>query len=81
MTKREAAVISAFTGILCCKFSDFHQYVEQIMGRPVWTNEMGDKDIAATIKEKAKPNFMTIVENLSDDIQPAKTTGDNNDEI
>ena len=39
MNKREAAVISAYTGILLGEFSDLHKYVEEIFGRPVFTHE------------------------------------------
>jgi len=39
MTKREAAIVSAYTGILIGSFSDLHQYIEEIMKRPVWTHE------------------------------------------
>ncbi len=33
MTKREAAIMSAFTGIMIGSFSDMHKYVEEIMKR------------------------------------------------
>lgn len=67
MTKQEAIIISAFTGVSCCKFSDMHEYIEKIMGHPVWTHELANKEMWGKIKEKAKPDFMAIVENLSDD--------------
>lgn len=60
MTKEEAAIVSAYTGFLIGSFSDMHAYVEKIMGRPVWTHEMGDKRIADEISEKAKADFVAM---------------------
>lgn len=65
MTKREAAVLSAFTGILIGEFGEMHKYIEQIMERPVFTHEMGSKDKMAEIKEKARPDFMEIMKNIN----------------
>lgn len=58
MTKREAAIVSAYTGYLIGEFSDFHAYVEEIMGRPVFTHEL--PNIAEKLKEKSKKDFMSI---------------------
>lgn len=58
MTKREAAIVSAYTGYLIGEFSDFHAYVEEIMGRPVFTHEL--PNIAEELKEKSKKDFMSI---------------------
>ena len=61
LTSEQAAVIGAFTGMLAGPFSDMHEYVEKIMGRPVFTHEMGNDAVAAEIKEKAKADFLAIV--------------------
>lgn len=60
MTKREAAIVSAYTGILLGNFSDMQEYVEQIMERPVWTHEFADHDFFEEIKAKAKTDFVSI---------------------
>ena len=60
MKKREAAIVSAYTGFLLGEFSDMHEYVEKIMGRPVFTHEIGSKEIADEIKHKAKDDFINI---------------------
>lgn len=65
MTDRERAIVMAYTGIAMLtgeKFSIFHEYVEEIMGRPVWTHEMGIDLVAEEIKEKAKPDFLELCE-------------------
>ena len=60
MTKREAAIVAAYTGYLIGDFSTMHTYIEEIMGRPVWTHEMGSKQISEEIREKAKKDFVSI---------------------
>ena len=60
MTKREAAIVSAYTGFLLGKFSDMHEYVEEVMKRHVYTHEMGDILFAQEIQEKTKPDFIAI---------------------
>ena len=52
MTKKEAAIISAYTGILLGEFSDMHEYIEQILGRPVFTHQLANEDINNEIKNK-----------------------------
>ncbi len=60
MTKREAAIVSAYTGILLGELSDIHTYLKEIMGRPVFAHELGDEKFLKRIKEKAKPDFTAI---------------------
>lgn len=70
MTKREAAVIMAYTGDVTLIGEDFriyHEYVEQILGRPVYTHEMADKDVMDEIREKSKADFIDICRNAIDD--------------
>ena len=60
MTAREAAIVSAYTGLLIGEFSELHKYIEEIMGRPVFTHELGDKKLAQEISNKAAGDFCTI---------------------
>lgn len=48
MTKREAAIVSAYTGYLIGEFKDFH----------VFTHEL--PNIAEELEEKSKKDFMSI---------------------
>lgn len=57
MTKREKCVVSAYTGVLMCDFADLHQYIEQLLGRPVWTHELAFSDV------KTKPEFLELCRN------------------
>ena len=58
MTKREAAIVSVYTGVLIGDFSDFYAYAVEIMGRPIFTHEF--PYIADELKEKSKKDFMSI---------------------
>lgn len=60
MTKREAAIVSAYTGYLIGDFSVLHAYVEKIMKRPVFTHEMGNPKIMEQIHERSKKDFVSI---------------------
>lgn len=64
MTKRESAIISAFTGILAGPFDSFHEYVEEIMGRPVYTHEMASESVFAEIKEKSREDFIKLANSV-----------------
>jgi len=66
MTKYEAAVISAYTGILLGEFSDLHEYVEKIMNRPVFTNEFASEEFCARIEKKSKDDFMDICKSITE---------------
>ena len=61
LTKEQSAVLSAHTGVLCGDFPSFHRYVERIMGRPVFTHEMGNREVADQIKEKSRKDFLALV--------------------
>lgn len=60
MNKQEKIIVSAYTGYLMCEFEDLHKYVEELLGRPVFTHEMGDSDIEREIHEKSKPDFLGL---------------------
>ncbi len=66
MTDREKAIIMAYTGISMLtgdKFSVFHKYIEDILGRSVWTHELADHAVWEEIKEKSKSDFLELCEN------------------
>lgn len=68
MTDKERAIIMAYTGVamLCGdKFNIFHKYVEQLMGRPVFTHEL--PSLADEIKEKAKSDFVLLCNGEKDE--------------
>ena len=60
MTKREAAIISAYTGWLLGEFRDCESYIEEVMDRPVFTHEMGSKVFTEVLHARCKPDFMNL---------------------
>jgi hypothetical protein len=68
MTPRESAIISAFTGISFGGklFSEFHKYVEEKFGRPVWTHEMAEESFWMKLKELANDDFIKMCEDIEE---------------
>ena len=60
MTKREAAIVSAYTGILIGKFSDMNAYIEEKLGTPIWTHQLTDEKLWEEIKEAVTTDFINI---------------------
>lgn len=60
MTVKEAAIVSAYTGILIGTFDDMQKYIEDILGRPVFTHELADHDLCELIKQKSYKDFVDI---------------------
>ena len=60
--KREGAIITAYTGIMLCNdYDSFHKYIEELLGRPIYTHEI--PLLFDEIKEKSTKDFMAIIEN------------------
>jgi hypothetical protein len=65
MTKEEAAIITAYTGIIMGRgdvFGEFHRYAEHLMGRPVLTHEFASLDLMCELQERSKPDFIAMCE-------------------
>lgn len=59
-TPEQGAVISAFTGVLACSYPVFHEYVEKLMGRPVFTHELASKEFEAELQRRARADFVAL---------------------
>ena len=60
LTRRQAAIITAYTGITCGPFEAFYEYAQKLLGRPVWSHEFASKELSAQIKELATEDFLNI---------------------
>jgi hypothetical protein len=58
LTREQSAVIGAYTGILCGPFVDMHEYIERIMGGPIFTHQM--PSLREKIREASKPDFLLL---------------------
>lgn len=64
MTQREIAEFQMNTEKLCMPFSVFHKALEDALGRPVWTHELGlnaDGIRKELNGEKGAPSFDEVV--------------------
>lgn len=62
MNKREAAIITAFTGISFGgeSFSEFHKYVEEKFGCAIFTHDMADKNFWNSLREFSRQDFLDL---------------------
>ena len=60
MTKRECAIVSAYTGLLCGEFSWMHEYAEELFHGPVFTHQFAGKEFTGKLKEMAKADFVKL---------------------
>ena len=61
VTKHECAIIMAHTGVAMLEGNDFqifHKYVEDLMGRKVWTHEL--LQLEQEIKQRSSGDFMML---------------------
>lgn len=61
MTKRECAVVMAYTGVTMLQGDDFgifHKYCEDLIGHPIYTHEF--PFYADTIRDLATDDFLKI---------------------
>lgn len=73
MTKKEAVVIEAYTGVCMLKGEDrnlFYKYINQLMGRKVYMYET--LALEREIKEKAEPDFIKICKNMDKETKTRK---------
>lgn len=60
MTKREAAIVAAYTGYLLGSFSDMHEYIEEALGGPVFTHEMGMDGFKEKLQAATEADFIAL---------------------
>lgn len=60
MTHEEAAIVSAYTGILIGPVHEFHKYAEKLLGHSIFTHDFLDRALFEVIKNKSKKDFISI---------------------
>ena len=71
MTDKEKAIIMAHTGVVMLKgdkFRIFHNYVESILNRPIWTHEL--VELTDEIREKSRNDFIKLCEESTRECEP-----------
>jgi hypothetical protein len=62
LTSYQAVVLTGYTGILMCSFSEYHADVEARLGYPVFTHQFGDEEFTKKLKEIYQEEFLSLVE-------------------
>lgn len=60
MTKDEKLIVSAYTGTLMVEFNEFHEWIEERLGYPVWTHDFLTEGFWADVKDKLHDDFMRL---------------------
>ena len=60
LTKEQAAIIGAYTGIATGPFSIIHEYAEKVLKRPVWTHQFADPMLIEELQKASKADFISI---------------------
>lgn len=60
MTKREAAIVSAYTGYLCGNFNDMRIYANELLGYSAFIHEFGNKEFVDQLQNKARNDFVNL---------------------
>lgn len=66
MTNKEKLIVSAYTGILMVEWSEFHKFIEKLLGRPILTHEFDNEELIEEILANVKDDFMRLCENEED---------------
>lgn len=81
MTNKEKAIIMAYTGTCMLagdKLNIFYNYLEDLLGYPVYTHELANADLWEIIKEKSKADFLSLCEENEEEIEenPSESNDD-----
>ena len=58
---RPDLVMTAYTGIMFCKdFSEYHEFIEELLGTPIWTHEFASKEIQEEIRKAVETEYRKV---------------------
>lgn len=60
LTRKQSAIITAFTGRLAGTFEAFREYAEELLGRPIMSHEFGNELVWKELKDKSREDFIAI---------------------
>lgn len=62
MTTKERIIVSAYTGIRMCDMDLIEAYVQKKLGRPVLSNEWGDRHFHEIVQAVVAEDFLMLCE-------------------
>lgn len=61
LTRRQAAIIGAYTGVTCGPFEDIHEYVDSLPGfKGIGTISFSMEAVAKQITEASRADFLAL---------------------
>lgn len=72
MEVKASVLVTAITGVFFGNMAEFHEYVEKLLDRPVWTHELANKEVWNEIKEKSRKDVEALNEALQSIIVKVK---------
>lgn len=60
LTKEQAAVIGAYTGVTAGPFADIHEYAERKLGYPIFTHQFANPKVVEALKQAAREDFLAM---------------------
>ena len=61
LTRKQAAIIGAYTGVTCGPFGDIHKYVDSLPGlKGIMTHDFASENICEIIRKESKADFLAI---------------------
>lgn len=60
LTEHQAAVLTAFTGLMMCEFSVFRAYAEKLLGRAINVKLDDNPSVKAELKELSRKDFLKL---------------------
>jgi len=60
LTKEQKLILSGFTGVLMCDFSDLHEDIERRLGYAVFTHQFGNEEFMGVIKSMYRDEFLEL---------------------
>lgn len=60
LTRRQAAIIGAYTGITCGSFADIQEYADEVLGYPTFTHEFASKEFWEKLQRACKKDFLAL---------------------
>lgn len=77
MTREEALMLSAYTGVLLVPdFEDVHRYCEELMGFPILTHEFAGERLQSEIREKLRPRVWALCQAAANDPSAGREQAD-----
>lgn len=75
LTREQAAIIGAFTGIAAGPFEDVHSYAERKLGRSIFTHEFASQALVRELELASKSDFIAMCADKGSEYATSKIQG------